>query len=172
MPKKLTNQEFVDKANKIHNNKFDYSKVNYQGNRYRVKIICSKHGEFNQFAKNHLKGVGCQKCALDISSKKAQDSRRLNTNDFITKAKLIHGDKFNYSLVDYKNNKTNIKIICSEHGVFKQTPSNHLRSGCEKCVHDNLKSNTFDLLKNRKRFMETFIFILQQLTLDAIQKWL
>jgi hypothetical protein len=57
------------------------------------------------------------------------------TQVFITKAKAIHGDLYNYSLVDYINSKTKVKIICSKHGVFEQTPSDHLGGhGCKACV--------------------------------------
>ena len=61
-------------------------------------------------------------------------ARKLTTKEFIQKAKEVHGDKYDYSKVDYKNNKTKICIICPEHGEFWQMPATHLKSyGCPKC---------------------------------------
>jgi hypothetical protein len=63
---------------------------------------------------------------------------RLTLNDFIEKSKLVHGDKYDYSLVEYKNNKQKIKIICPEHGEFEQTPKNHMNGKhCKKCGSAN-----------------------------------
>lgn len=147
MSNKLTTEEFIQRSSKIHNNKFDYSKVNYTGINFKVIIACPVHGEFNQVAKNHLKGQGCKKCALVINSKKAQDSRRSNIDEFLIQAKEKHGDKFDYSLVEYKNDKTKVEIICPEHGIFEQTPNGHKKSGCEKCAHYALNSNIEDFIK-------------------------
>jgi hypothetical protein len=140
MPKKLTNIEFIEKSSKIHNNKFDYSLVDYQGNRKRIKIICPEHGEFNQSSKNHLKGVGCQKCALKINLVKAHDSLRLTKEQFIQKSIEKHNYKYDYSLAEYVNNDSRVKIICPKHGLFEQSANNHLRgNGCKKCQYENQK---------------------------------
>ena len=126
MKKKLTQKEFIDRSLIIHNNAYDYSLVEYDNNKIKVRIICFKHGEFWQSPSKHLKGQGCPICAID----KITD----NTNIFINKSKLIHGEKYDYSLINYKNSKINIRIICFEHGEFWQTPSNHLSGhGCPKC---------------------------------------
>jgi len=122
----LSKDEFIFKSKKIHGDKYDYSKVVYSHNKNKVKIICSKHGEFFQCAGNHLIGRGCQKCAgLD----------RKDTESFIRESKKIHGDKYNYSKVDYVNTSGKVKIICKSHGVFEQLVSSHLRGhGCQKCA--------------------------------------
>jgi len=69
--------------------------------------------------------------------------KKLTMEDFLEKSKKIHGDKYDYSLVEYINNKTKVKIICSEHGVFQTRPDNHIgsKSGCPKCVL--LDNNSF-----------------------------
>lgn len=137
MGKKLTKEEFIKRALKVHGNKYDYSKVNYINNSSKVCIIChekdefgNEHGEFWQQPNNHLNGNGCPKCKNRNSA-----LRKLsNTDDFIIKAKRVHGDKYDYSKVKYVNNSTKVCIICPEHGEFWQTPSNHLQGfRCPEC---------------------------------------
>jgi len=124
MGKKLTTEEFIQKAKQTHGDKYDYSLVNYKGNKNKVKIICPEHGDFSQRADHHVNGANCKMCSYT----------KLIANNFIEKAKAIHGDKYDYSLVDYINNITKIKIICQKHGVFEQYPCNHLQGkGCISC---------------------------------------
>ena len=118
-------ENFIHSAHKIHGDKYDYSKVVYKNNKTEVCIICPIHGEFYQTPNSHLKGRGCPICG---------GTKKLTKEDFITKAKEIHGDKYDYSKVVYKNNKTEVCIICPIHGEFYQTPKNHLSGrGCPKC---------------------------------------
>lgn len=125
MPKKLTQNEFIKRANKIHGNKYDYSKVDYKGAEQKVCIICPKHGEFFQTPHRHLMGDKCPKC-----SQKA----KLTTNEFIKRAKKVHGDKYDYSKTNYSNMNTKICITCPIHGDFTQIASAHLHgNGCPKC---------------------------------------
>jgi very-short-patch-repair endonuclease len=122
----LSQETFVERANTIHNNKYDYSKVLYNGIYETIIIICKEHGEFQQKPNDHLCGNGCSKCS--------KYNNRYTTNDFIEKVKEIHGDKYDYSLVDYTKSITKIQIICKEHGEFEQTPNSHLSGiGCFKC---------------------------------------
>ena len=130
MGRKFTTEDFVRKAKEKYNDKYDYSKTVYRGQREKVCIICPKHGEFFQTPEAHLSSNhGCRKCSFEESAKK----QTLTKEEFIRKAKEKHGDKYDYSLVDYKNAKTKIKIICPIHGVFEQTPDMHQRTGCRKC---------------------------------------
>lgn len=124
--KKSTRIEFIEKARKIHGNKYNYSKVEYKNNKVKVIIICPEHGEFEQTPNSHLHGYGC----LDCSGKKV-----LTTEEFIKRAKIVHNNKYDYSKVRYKNSKAKVIIICPEHGEFKQTANGHLfGAGCKKCV--------------------------------------
>ena len=124
--KRSNRNDFIEKATAIHGNKYDYSKVVYTNNSTKVCIICPEHGEFWQTPNHHLQKHGCQKCA---------NVEKQTTKDFICKAKDIHGDKYDYSNVEYVNNHTKVCIICSEHGEFWQTPKNHLKGqGCPKCA--------------------------------------
>lgn len=130
MSRKLTTVEFVQKAREVHGDKYDYSKVNYKNATTKVCIICPKHGEFEQMPSMHLYGNGCPKCGVASRSSYS----RSNTENFIKKAKDVHGDKYDYSKVEYKNNYTKVCIICSTHGEFYQKPNSHLNGrGCPKC---------------------------------------
>ena len=62
---------------------------------------------------------------------------KMSQNEFIRRAKEIHGDKFNYDKVNYINGSTKVIITCPVHGDFLQTPSNHLNGGCKKCADSN-----------------------------------
>lgn len=137
MGKKLTQEEFIEKAKLKHDDKYDYSMVEYIGSRKKVIIICKEHGEFNIQPNNHLFGQGCLKCSI-IKKTSLQDN-------FIKNANLKHNDKYDYSKVNYINAKTKVIIICKEHGEFLQKPNGHLNNGgCIKCsiqskrlIHEN-----------------------------------
>lgn len=71
MPKKLTQEEFIKRAVEVHNDKYDYSKVNYINNTTKICIICPKHGAFFQTPNMHLyQKQGCKKCRSDKMKKK------------------------------------------------------------------------------------------------------
>ena len=128
--RKITKEEFIQRVSTIHNNKYLYDKVNYVNTSTKVIITCPIHGDFEQTPNKHLQGQGCQKCY--------RERQKLiplsNTQEFIEKARLVHGDKYDYSKVEYKTAKTKIIIICKEHGEFEQRPVVHLLGcGCPKC---------------------------------------
>lgn len=179
--------EFIKKAVSIHENKYDYSFVEYKNNRTKVKVICPEHGAFEQRPSAHMLGQGCPKCnkgAVDIletlnrinevhkniyeydfhnykgicekisikckihgwfeqtavshisgsGCPKCGGRQKLTIKEFIEKSNLKHENKYDYSLVEYKNNKSKIEIICSNHGIFKQSPNSHLAGqGCPSC---------------------------------------
>jgi hypothetical protein len=130
MPRTLTTEQFIEKANKIHNNKYDYSKTKFVNSKTKVKIICPLHGEFEQSHNKHLSKKGCPKCGFISRCNIA----RSTSYDFITKAIKIHGDKYNYDNVVYTGKENKVIIICEKHGSFNQTPHNHLAgNGCPHC---------------------------------------
>lgn len=137
-----TTGEFVKRAREIHGDKYDYSKVNYVNNKTKVRIICPEHGEFYQIPKSHLMGCECPKC---------RNNYKLSADDFIKKSKLVHGDKYDYSKVEYINNVTKVCIICPEHGEFWQIPLNHMEGhGCPSCA-PNKKMDIDGFLKKAKQ---------------------
>lgn len=145
--KKLTTEDFVKKAKKVHNGKYDYSKVKYLKDNEKVCIICPEHGEFEQLPYNHKTGQGCPKC---------YGNKKLTTECFIEKSKDVHGNKYDYSLVDYKNNRTKIPIICPEHGVFKQIAKSHIKGhGCPVC-----KSSSGEI--EIRQFLDYYGFIYKE----------
>jgi len=135
-PSKLDDCIFIKKAIEIHNNKYDYSKVEYKNNKNKVCIICVEHGDFLQTPSNHLLGQKCPKCCKNI---------KYTLDKFIKKANEIHQNIYDYSLVEYKNIKTIIKIVCNKHGIFEQIPEYHLQGyGCYKC--SNIVKNIDDFI--------------------------
>jgi len=128
-----TDNDFIKKGNFIHNNKYDYTKIKYVNNHIKVNIICPIHGEFEQTPNSHLNNSGCPFCVKNIKT---------TTDSFITKSKLKHGDKYDYSKVKYYNSKTQVIIGCTKHGVFLQTPTDHLSGcGCPKCKQSKGERN-------------------------------
>ena len=120
-----TTEKFIFESNKIHKNLYDYSKVIYKHSEEKIIIICKKHGEFEQTPSNHLKKQGCKKCF--------SQEKTLNIDEFYLRVNKIHENKYKY-FNDYISSREKIKINCSEHGEFKQTPNNHLDGhGCPKC---------------------------------------
>lgn len=146
---KNTTEEFMKKALKIHNNKYDYSKVNYINSSTKVVITCPEHGDFEQTPNNHLYNKsGCIKCGFNTTGYKL----RLTMKKFLKKAKSIHGNMYNYQKVKYINAHTKITITCPEHGDFEQIPNSHLNgSGCYYCgnkaISKSLKSNKYDFIQ-------------------------
>lgn len=122
--------DFIEKSTKIHNNKYNYSKTIYENCDKKIIIICPIHGEFLQTPYCHHNGQGCNKCkSIKIGSLKRKDLIL-----FLNEAKSMHEDKYDYSSVIYKNNRTKIDIICKKHGLFKQVPYSHLQGfGCPSC---------------------------------------
>ena len=145
--RKYNINDFLQKAEKVHGNKYDYSRVEYVNSQTKVCIICHEHGEFWQTPANHLHGQTCPKCSIEEVHKK----QRLDTEKFIEQARNIHGNKYDYSKVNYINNKTKVCIICPEHGEFWQRPDKHVHSkrGCPKCGN-TAKLTTEEFIKKAK----------------------
>jgi len=145
MPNKLTKDEFINKCKLIHKDRYDYSLVEYVNSTTRIKIYCNTCKEyFYQTPAKHLHlKRGCQKCG---------GSKKLSKKDFIEKSKEIHGDKYDYSLVEYINSQTKVKIFCNVHKeIFEQLPNNHIskKYGCPKCSN-NKKFNLLDFITRSK----------------------
>ena len=130
--KRLTTKDFIKKAKAVHGDKYDYSKTVYVNQKTDVIITCPLHGDFKQRPNNHYMGAGCPVCS---------GNKKSDTDNFIEKAKAVHGNKYSYSRVLYTNNKTPVEIICPIHGVFKQTPDKHLSGqGCPMCAGEKLEN--------------------------------
>lgn len=128
---RYTTEEWIRRANKVHNNRYDYSKTKYVNGKTKVIITCPIHGDFSQEATSHLSGCGCPKCKGGVSFDKEM---------FIKKAQEIHKNEYDYSKFDYVNANTKGIIICKRHGEFMQAPYQHLiGQGCPKCKSSRLE---------------------------------
>lgn len=144
-----TTEEYIKKAKEIHGDKYDYSKVNYVNYKTDICIVCKKHGEFWQRPDVHLRNGNCTKCAND---EKLLNDRNEYAKLFIEKAKLIHGDKYDYSKVNYINSTTEVEIICSIHGSFWQKPSKHLSAHeCNICNPRHYADNNNEFIEKCKK---------------------
>ncbi len=131
--RKLAKEEFVHRAKKVHGDKYDYSAVEYKGNKEKVVIVCQTHGEFLQIPNSHLSGKGCGKCA---------GNTRKTKEDFIFNSNITHDFKYDYSSVVYYGNKRSVEIVCPVHGEFKQVAFNHENgAGCPECTNEKLSDN-------------------------------
>ena len=125
----MTLKDFIKNARLVHGDKYDYSKVDYVKDYIKVCIICPEHGEFWQTPANHLLGMGCPKREQIAIDKLKQAIVEI----FIKNARLVHGDKYDYSKVNYVNGKTKVCIIDPDYGEFWQMPNDHLKgAGCPK----------------------------------------
>lgn len=134
--KQKSKNEFFELSPVLHNNKYDYSLVEYVDSKTKVKIICPIHGVFEQIPYSHMQGQGCFSCGRA----KSAESQKHTTESFIEKSRNTHGDTYDYSEVDYVNQQTKVKIICKEHGPFLQKPNNHINgNGCPSCLPQKLR---------------------------------
>ena len=137
MPKKSNTKEFIEKSKKVHGDKYNYLLVDYVKSNIKVNIICLEHGIFEQTPSNHLSNHGCPMCN---KIKIKPQNKPMIVEEFIEKSKKVHGDKYDYSLVYYKNAHIKIKIKCEKHGIFEQVPNSHLRgNGCPICNKIKIK---------------------------------
>lgn len=140
-------EEFVEKSNKIHNNKYLYDKFVYVNNSTKGIITCPIHGDFLQTPRGHLSGKGCRLCANNNISNYRKDT----FEDFVLKANKKHGSKYLYNEDTYVNSITKTKIVCPIHGEFMQLPSSHLRgAGCPYCKESKLEYEVCNFLKENK----------------------
>jgi len=158
-----TLNNFLTKAKKTHGDKYEYSKVNYVNSKTKITIICPKHGEFEQFPYNHIRGKGCPSCGIESTKNKLT----LSNKEFINKAKIIHSNKYGYDYGDYINMTHKYNVTCPIHGEFKQLPYDHLSGhGCPKCsllynkseneVKEYIKSLNFSIIENNRTLISPF----------------
>lgn len=129
---KLTTEDFINKAQKVHGSFYDYSKSSYISLSKSVKIICPIHGEFEQIASNHLSGKGCSKCGRINKN----NPNKFTEEELINRFKYIWGNIYKYPVFIYKNRNQKLNIKCTKCGtIFNQAIRDHLRkrNGCPIC---------------------------------------
>lgn len=126
----LSQEQVLKNFRKAHGRRYDYSRVKYRGSQLKVKIICRKHGPFEQIAAHHASGYGCAPCGRESKGRESRMSQREVLKQFAK----AHGKTYDYSLVKYTTSDTPVTIICKAHGRFKQKPGAHkVGIGCHKC---------------------------------------
>lgn len=133
-----TFDDFVAKAQRRHGQVYLYDSIHYTNSTTKMTIRCPRHGEFSQLPYMHVYGQGCPECGL----KKNADAKRKSTDQFISEAKAIHGDRYDYSLVNYTTVRAQVEIVCPTHGSFTQRASDHVskKAICPKCSSNKLHS--------------------------------
>jgi hypothetical protein len=127
-------QEFILKCNKLHNNKYDYSRVRYKNSMHKISIICPDHGEFVKNPRDHLNGSGCPECQ--------RLTRSITSEDYLSEAKKVHNDCYDYTLTKFKNARTKVIVVCKYHGSFEISGYSHIRGvGCQSCKLDQKYKN-------------------------------
>mgnify|MGYP001051942878 FL=1 len=159
--RRLTIDQFKEKAIKVHGEKYNYDNVVYINNDTNIKIICKIHGEFEQLPRNHLSGKGCQDCGGRTGIKFPHEK-------FIKKCIKIHGDRYNYDETVYINVSLKVRIKCQKHGIFEQNPRNHLKgAGCPKCKNSKGELLIFNYFTNNN-----ITFVTQKKFADCFDKQL
>jgi hypothetical protein len=132
----MSTEDFVHKARLVHGELYDYSKVKYVNNSTKVEIVCKVHGSFFPSPSNHIsRKSGCMRCSKDQAA-----TRYAKTpGQFIADAQSVHGNRYDYSHVEYRSTNIPVSIYCPTHRLlFKQTPSNHLRGQhCPQCGEEH-----------------------------------
>jgi len=123
--KRLTNEEFIEKARKVHGDKYNYDHVDYKDSHHGVLITCPEHGDFSQRPNDHLTGYGCPKCV---------NLYRPTNEEYIEMVKSVHGDLYDYSKTEYKGRRSTIIVTCPIHGDFEINAGSHLDGAkCPMC---------------------------------------
>lgn len=164
-------EDFLLKAREIHGDKYKYSKINYLTNKHKITITCHIHGDFNQTPNSHLNGNGCPECGKINRG----NSKTKTLSQFISEAKSIHGDKYDYSKTKYTKLKSKVVIICPTHGEFEQIPKSHLSGGgCLKCGRqtcgDQSRLTTETFIERAKEIHNNFYDYSESVYISSSQK--
>lgn len=148
--KRYSTESFIEAAKKVHGSFYDYSEVDYVNAKTKVRIICPKHGAFEQIPSNHLKGIRCPRCGGEIGGQKITS----NTEEFVRKALVIHGNRYDFSKVSYVSATDKVVVICKDHGEFTMTPQNILAGhGCPVCA-GNIQLDTAEFIRRSSEIHE------------------
>lgn len=130
-------KECLSQFREVHGDKYTYDETTYKKTSKKIRITCPIHGDFWQTPNKHQSGQGCPKCGHD-----SLKGSRYTREEYIDKVRKVHGDKYDYSLLDFNVLNDKCIIIChekdrdgNEHGQFMQSCSSHLNgNGCPKCA--------------------------------------
>lgn len=154
--------KFVERAQKLYGDQYDYSKVIYKNSVTPVTIICKDHGVYTQRPQHHLNGHRCPKCGYGtFTGDKNKKYIRISEN-LEELARAVHGERYNYSKFVYKGSSTKSTIICEKHGEFEQAYVHHVlqRQGCPKC-NDNVSKPEQEIVDYIKTLLPKGTRVLQ-----------
>jgi hypothetical protein len=162
MSKKLTKEEFVQRAIDVHKDRYSYQNVEYVKMLQKVCIICKVHGNFWQTPADHLWNHGCPKCKAD----KRSFSWVEMLNQFPDKNKNYYA----YVKTTYKRNSVKMKMICPKHGEFWQKPELHKNgAGCKICTASGGPGKYCETIFDRKPELKQkpgFLYYIELLDAD------
>ncbi|MCL4518612.1 MAG: DUF723 domain-containing protein [Thaumarchaeota archaeon] len=154
----MTPTQFIRRASAVHGTKYDYSEIQFVHSQEKVPIICRKHGRFLQSPQKHLSGQGCKKCSFEELGLRSRSSKE----QFIERAIKIHGPKYSYDKVDYRNSYTKVTITCPIHGDFQMISSNHthktLPQGCPECGGKTRWTREKFIQESKKKHAERYSY--------------
>jgi hypothetical protein len=129
--KRMSQDEFISIASRLHNGAYDYSEVAYIGSTDKVKITCPVHGAFWQMPNSHLQGTGCESCGRETTAEKLS----IGFDEFSRRANHTHNNKYLYRKDTYTQLNEKTTITCKTHGDFLQQANSHIRGcGCPECA--------------------------------------
>lgn len=148
--RKHTWDDYKDKFQEVHKGLYEYDVSSFTRGAAKMWIKCPAHGWFEQKPCDHVRGMGCNRCGQE----RCTATTRLTREEFIRRSQEKHGNKFDYSMVDYKNNLTKVTIICPRHGEIEVRPSTHMRGvECNQC---EIEDRSYGIGFYNKRFFEKF----------------
>lgn len=147
---RLSNDEFLERCFKIHGDKYDYSKTNYENNNKKVTITCKIHGDFIQAPFTHLDGSGCQQCG------KERQKFSVTKDMFLEKVIPLHGDKYDYSLLSNGVLNKYETIICDVHGEIEILVKGHMKgTGCVNCsIRKAANNRSLEMAKEKTKHIK------------------
>ncbi len=156
-------EEIIERLRSLFGNRYSYEKVEYKAMKVPITLVCHEkdangveHGEFSMRPDNIFSGKqGCPKCWND----RRGIIQRIPREEFISRAKNVHGNKYEYHKVDYITTNIKVCIVCPIHGDFWQTPSNHLKGkGCPHCSGNAKKWNKQTCEQEARKYEYVFTF--------------
>lgn len=135
--KVLTQAEFIDRCRGLHGDRYSYATTIYTGMASPIEVTCKQHGPFQiraaSFVQRGTTETKCPECYRQWNASRCA----MSTDEFVAKAKEVHGDRYLYSKTEYRSHRYKVVVTCKVHGDFHQDPSNHLSGhGCPMCAHD------------------------------------
>lgn len=141
--------KFIEDAREVHENKYDYSRVEYSNTKTEVWIGCSIHGWFQQTPTVHLRGSGCNECGNTSSSQK----QLMTTEQCLIRFREVHGDKYEYPDFVSKGCDYDMVAVCSIHGPWKTTYRSHAIGNCSGCPQCSIISRTISQTSTVEEFI-------------------